>query len=338
MLVTSSLKTVLIPTAVALGNFDGVHRGHQRVIQPVLASTPEESFSRSPALSLLPKNERIYATVVTFNPHPQEFFTGQTRMLLTPPVEKVRQMRSLGVDQLVLLPFDRQLAELSPAEFVEKILVQHLQARRISIGEDFHFGKARSGTAADLSAIAATYGIALTVVPLQTSDGERISSSCIREALQQGDLQRANQLLGRSYSLTGIVISGQQLGRTIGFPTANLQLPPEKFLPRNGVYCVKVLIQKPTVDWELDIGDWQEPCSVSHPIFGVMNIGCRPTVDGINSTVEVHLLDWSGDLYGETLTVGIEQFLRPEQKFASLDDLKAQIEADANAARAFLGN
>lgn len=301
--VPSSLETALTPTAVALGNFDGVHRGHQQVVQPILDKGQKQK-------SEIP-------TVVTFNPHPQEFFTGKLRTLLTPPDEKVQQLRSLGVEQLVLLPFDRELAELSPQQFVEKILVKQLQALRVTVGEDFCFGQGRTGTSADLQAIAASYGIKVNIIPLQICQGERISSSCIRQSLSQGDLQRATRLLGRPYTLTGKVVEGLQLGRTLGFPTANLQLPPEKFLPRNGVYCVRV--------WGANLS----------PLTGVMNIGQRPTVNGTSTTVEVHLLDWSGDLYGQILTVSLEKFLRAEEKFASTDALKAQIQRDASAARAF---
>jgi len=269
------------------------------------------------------------ATVVTFSPHPQEFFTGQRRTLLTPLDEKIPLLQSIGVEQLVLIPFGRELANLSPEQFIETILVQCLQAEQISVGEDFRFGCQRAGTSADLQAIAAAFGIDVEIVPLQTQGGERISSSVIRQALEQGQLEQANQLLGRPYQLIGQVVLGQQLGRTIGFPTANLKLPPEKFLPRTGVYSVWVHeIQIPKIDA-------QPICGTSiEPILGVMNIGDRPTVNGIQQTIEVHLLDWSGDLYGRTLTVSLVKFLRPEQKFASLTALKDQIQADAEAARA----
>lgn len=262
----------------------------------------------------------IYTTVVTFDPHPQEFFSGQQRTLLTPRAEKIKQLEEIGVDQLVLLPFDRDLAQLEPQAFVAEVLVRQLQAKRIGVGEDFRFGRQRAGTALDLQAIAAGYGIDTTIVPLYLLDGERASSSQIRQALTHGDLETAHHLLGRSYSLTGIVVKGQQLGRTIGFPTANLELPPEKFLPRWGVYSV-----------------WVEGVSFqSQP--GVMNIGCRPTVSGDRPTVEVYLLDWSGDLYGQTLTVHLDRFLRPEAKFDSLDALKAQIQQDCQTARSSLSN
>lgn len=340
MWVTSSIATALTPTAVALGNFDGIHRGHQQVIQPILHSvsasgivkplplTQEQQSQRLPCSLSNNQGElesqgtaklgQVYATVATFNPHPREFFSGEKRKLLTPLPEKVEQLKRMGVQQLVMLPFDRELAALSPQEFVEKILVQQLGVTRVSVGQDFRFGHRRAGTAADLQAIASSYDIDVTIVSLQICQGERISSSSIRQSLQQGDILLANQLLGRPYTLTGVVVQGQQLGRTIGFPTANVQLPSEKLLPRQGVYCVRV----------------SSP-ALSSSQTAVMNIGQRPTVEGTHLTVEIHLLDWSGDLYGQTLTVSLEQFLRPEQKFPDLDALKTQIQADCEAARAF---
>jgi riboflavin kinase / FMN adenylyltransferase len=356
--VASSSEGLLTPTAVALGKFDGVHLGHQRVIQPVLQQARRQesgevkesnssSFPLAPhppvpssSSALASPNERIRSTVVTFDPHPQEFFTGQPRTLLTPLDEKVQQLRSLGVEQLVLLPFDKELSALTPEEFVEKILVQQLRCQQISIGEDFCFGEKRSGTAKDLQLLAAKYSIPVSIVPLQTCTGDlptqsssvsaapmqeaRISTSLIRQTLERGDIESANLLLGRPYTLIGVVVQGQQLGRTIGFPTANLQLPKDKFLPRQGVYAVRVFTFSQTPD--------------TSPIesLGVMNIGNRPTVNGTYSSAEVHLFDWSGDLYGKKLAVQLAKFLRPEQKFPSLEALKTQIHLDCIAAKEVL--
>ncbi len=351
MWVTSSPAKALIPTTVAIGNFDGLHRGHQRVIQPSLNFACDSQASewqlQSPSLfggedANSTPNVHTYTTVVTFNPHPQEFFSGQRRTLLTPLNEKVEQLSVWGVEQLVLLPFNRELAALSPQEFVETILVQQLRSQRISVGEDFRFGWQRRGTATDLQAIAAQFGIPVSIVPLHTCEGERISSSSIRQAIEQGDLQRALVLLGRPYTLLGTVIVGQQLGRTIGFPTANLQLPPEKFLPRLGVYAVRVFIQageqtgRGAEENEKVLSPAPRPLSSPASLLGVMNIGYRPTVNGMYPSVEIHLLDWSGDLYGKTLKVQLEKFLRPEQKFASLEALKAQIQVDCAIARSQL--
>jgi riboflavin kinase / FMN adenylyltransferase len=332
--VTSSTELALTPTAVALGKFDGVHRGHQRVIQPICkaAKVGEEVGKKL----LLPDSgstrQHVYSTVVTFDPHPQEFFSGEPRALLTPLDEKVQQLSKLGVEQLVLLPFDRELCSLTPEDFVEKIIVEQLQATQVSIGNDFRFGSNRSGTALEMQILASRYNIPVTIValetcndespvPMNTLDTTRISTSLIREILENGDVERAKELLGRPYTLIGTVVKGQQLGRTIGFPTANLELPPDKFIPRLGVYAVKIFSQGV---------DGVEPMGI-----GVMNIGNRPTVRGINTTVEVHLFDWSEDLYGQKLVVHLEKFLRPETKFASLEALKAQIQLDCNAAKVF---
>ncbi|MEH2382360.1 MAG: bifunctional riboflavin kinase/FAD synthetase [Nostoc sp.] len=338
--VASSSEELLTPTAVALGKFDGVHLGHQRVIQPVLHTGGHLSVASSPQSNeneQLTNREYTYSTVVTFDPHPHEFFTGQPRTLLTPLDEKVQQLRSLGVEQLVLLPFDKELSALTPEEFVEKILVQQLRCQRISIGQDFCFGEKRSGTAKDLQLLAAKHNIPVAIVPLQTYTGNsptesncvsttptqdaRISTSLIRQTLESGDIENANLLLGRPYTLLGDVVQGQQLGRTIGFPTANLQLPKEKFLPRQGVYAVRVFNLSETSDVTS---------------LGVMNIGNRPTVNGTYSSAEVHLLDWSGDLYGKKLVVQLVKFLRPEQKFPSLEALKTQIQLDCVVAREVL--
>ena len=345
MWITSSLETVLTPTAVALGNFDGLHRGHQRVVQPILNSptTPSTVAPHQGSKVLLaqpqfppsvsapvPSNpatvsasdteaaQRCYGTVVTFYPHPRTFFTGEAKPLLTPIDEKVDMLRKLGADQLVLLPFNQALAALTPEQFVEQILIQQLQARRISVGFDFQFGKGRAGNVVDLQKIAARSGVEVIIVPRYSCDqGDRISSSLIRQALQQGEIERANHLLGRPYVLQGSVVKGQQLGRTLGFPTANLQLPAEKFLPRFGVYAVWVTL--PTVPTTM---------TSPSPVMGVMNIGCRPTVEGEQVTVEVHLLHWSGDLYGQLVSVELIDFLRPEHQFPSVEQLKTQIQAD----------
>lgn len=302
MWVTSSLATAKTPAIAALGNFDGVHRGHRQVIEPILSAVDRDWVS----------------TVVTFNPHPQEFFSGQSRPLLTPLSEKVDCLRSIGVEQLVLLPFDRELANLSPQEFVASILVNQLQVRRIRVGQDFCFGYKRSGSSSDLQAIAASFGITVEIVPLFSENNQRISSSAIRKALELGEVAEATRLLGRPYTLVGAVGYGQQIGRSIDFPTANLAVPAEKFLPRRGVYCV-----------------WVEGVEADR-MAGVMNLGMRPTVNGLAQTIEIHLLDWSGDLYGKTLIVSLEKFLRPEQKFDSLDTLKQQIQKDADQARSIL--
>jgi riboflavin kinase / FMN adenylyltransferase len=307
--IASSIEQIKTPTAIALGNFDGIHQGHHTVLRPII-----DSFKSA-------QQPHIYPSVVSFIPHPREFFTGAKQQLLTPIREKEQLLASLGLEQLVLLPFDRNLASLTPREFVEQILVKQLQTTFISVGADFCFGYQRKGTGADLKNIAADYGIEVQLNSLykycDRQDREvRVSSSLIRQALSEGDMKTANLMLDRPYSLWGVVVTGQQLGRTIGFPTANLELPVEKFLPRFGVYAVDVLFEQ-TLE--------------QTTVKGVMNIGCRPTVAGAAPTIEVHLLNWSGDLYGQTLKVNLLGFLRPEQKFDSLEALKQQISQDCQS-------
>ena len=306
MFTTYSIEQIRTPTAIALGNFDGIHQGHRAVLRPII-----DSFKST-------QQPHIYPSVVSFTPHPREFFTGGKLQLLTPIPQKAELLSDLGIEQLVLLPFDRGLASLSPEQFVEQIIVKQLQAVFISVGVDFRFGYQRKGTGTDLKNIAADYGIEVQLNSLHKYGDRhqqqvRVSSSLIRQALAAGDMKTANLMLDRPYSLWGTVVTGQQLGRTIGFPTANLQLNSEKFLPRFGVYAVDVFLEQTT----------EQPT-----IKGVMNIGCRPTVAGAAPTIEVHLLNWSGNLYGQTLKVNLMQFIRPEQKFDSLEALKQQIKQD----------
>lgn len=288
-----------MPTAIALGNFDGVHRGHLRVIQPVLDTAVGAK------------------TVVSFEPHPRAFFTGQRRLLLTPCEEKAAYLKTLGIEQLVLLPFNEALASLSPEQFVDRVLCSQLQVKSLSVGENFRFGHRRTGTSEVLRAVAQAHGITVHIVPLATSNQERISSSAVRQALTDGDLPKANRLLGRPYTLMGKVIHGQHLGRTLGFPTANVDLPSAKFVPPTGVYAA-----------------WARSSEAA--IASVVNIGYRPTVQGTHRTIEAHLLDWSGDLYGQTLSLDLHHYLRQEQAFDGLEALKTQIQQDCHQSRQLL--
>lgn len=307
MFVPPTPADALTPTAIALGNFDGVHRGHRQVIAPIFGSA-------TPSHAVVPTATGC-PTVVTFDPHPRAFFSGDRRPLLTPLDEKAKALEDLGVEQLVSLPFDAKLAALGPEAFVEFLLAA-LDPRLIAIGRDFRFGCQRAGTAADLQRLATRSGVEVAIAELKRAGGDRISSSRIRQALAAGEVATATDLLGRPYSLCGTVVVGQRLGRTIGFPTANVRVPDEKFLPRFGVYCVRALVEQAS-------------------LLGVMNLGMRPTVSGTLPTIEVHLLDWSGDLYGRAITIELIAYMRGEQKFPNLDALKAQIADDCDAARQF---
>ena len=306
MIINTVEAKVTTPTTIALGNFDGIHRGHQAVLQPVLNC----------------QNNDLCKSVVSFDPHPREFFSGQKMTLLTPQTEKANYLQQLGFQQLILIPFNQDLAKLSPQDFIQEILLAKIKAKIISVGEDFHFGYQRKGNAKQLQEITSKFKIKTYINSLLQYENNnetsvRVSSSLIRKALSQGNIKQANLMLGRAYILEGKVVEGKKLGRTIGFPTANLSIPEDKYLPCNGVYAVKVNYQNEILP-------------------AVMNIGLRPTVSGNSITVEVHLLEWTGDLYGKTITVSLQEFLRSEQKFPSLSDLKQQISLDCQKAKKLL--
>lgn len=283
-----------------------MHQGHRRVIATVVDQCPAGAVP----------------TVVSFWPHPREVLHGDPRLRLDLPQEKLELLEPLGIRQLVLVPFDAALAALSPADFVERVLAQQLQARRVAVGENFRFGVNRCGAAADLVSLGAAHGMVVEVLPMLAQGGERISSSRIRRALAAGELAEAAVLLNRPYRFAGLVGSGRGLGRQLGWPTANLQVDGRKFLPRQGVYAA--------LAWRLDAQG--QPSSAA--MAAVMNLGPQPTVDPLAaSAVEVHLLDRRLDLVGQCLRVEPLKLLRLQQRFDSLADLVSQIGRDAERAR-----
>ena len=292
------------PAAVALGNFDGIHRGHQQVISPVLSA------------------EDAISTIVTFDPHPREVLTGKTLPALTPLSERLAVFESLGIEQVVLLPFTEEFASQSPEGFISQVLESGLGATTVSVGWDFCFGHRRSGTVETLQEWGHNAQVTVFSTTAVEWQGERVSSSRIKAALAEGDVQLAETLLGRPYQLKGPVVGGDRRGRFLGFPTANVEMLPQKVLPQDGVYC----------GWSR----WQDRTGHPHRHPAVLNIGQRPTFDGRSRTVEVHLLDWSGDLYDCELAVDLQAFLRPEQKFASIDNLKEQLHEDCETAKRHL--
>ncbi|MDM7953637.1 MAG: bifunctional riboflavin kinase/FAD synthetase [Cyanobium sp. CZS 25K] len=299
-------QQALRPTAIALGSFDGLHRGHRRVIAAVTEVQPAEQ-------------ELVVPTVVSFWPHPREVLHGETRLRLDLPEEKLELLEPLGIEQLVLVPFNRELAALTPERFVQEVLAEQLQARRIAVGTNFRFGVDRSGDVDDLARIGAALGIDVRVLPMLWDGAERVSSSRIRRALAAGDIQEAERLLERPYRFSGRVVSGRGLGRQLGWPTANLAVDGRKFLLLEGVYAAMA---------------WCDGGDASEPMPAVMNLGPQPTVDpSAPSAVEVHLLDRKLELAGARLTVQPLRLLRRQQAFASLEALGQQIRRDADLAR-----
>ena len=287
-------------SVVAVGVFDGLHRGHLALIDRARA---------------LANGERCVA--VSFDPHPDVVLAKEFRAIapLTPLPEKRERLAARGVE-LHVLPFTRELAALSPEEFVETHLVAPFAPRALVVGADFALGRGRAGNVERLRAIGAGHGFTVEPVALLAEDGAVVSSSRIRAALAEGRVGEAARWLGRRYSLVGLVVHGDKIGRTLGWPTANLRLHDEKAVPALGIYAVWARIAGEQV--------WRA---------GAMSVGIRPTFDGKLRTLEVHLLDWDGDLYGKDVEVQFVEWLRPELKFDGRDALVAAIGADVEKTR-----
>jgi riboflavin kinase/FMN adenylyltransferase len=297
-----------IPTikdaVVTLGTFDGVHLGHQKILSRIRAIADEI------------KGETV---LITFWPHPRLVLYPENSniRLLSSFEEKNILLQKFGVDHLIIIPFTKEFSQLSSEEFIQQILVDKIKTKVLVIGYDHRFGKNREGGFEHLMANKSRYGFELEEIPRKDIDQIGVSSTKIRKALEEGKVDIAREFLGRDYELKGIVIKGQQLGRSIGFPTANLKIFHDyKLIPGDGAYAV-------TVDHN---GVMYE---------GMLNIGNRPTVNGMDQAIEVNLFDFSENLYDKSLTIYFKSFLRPEKKFGSLDELKGQLEKDRLNAKAF---
>ncbi|MFP3874568.1 MAG: bifunctional riboflavin kinase/FAD synthetase [Thiohalophilus sp.] len=285
-----------------IGNFDGVHLGHQAVIGQLAEKADE---------LCLP------AVVITFEPQPLEYFKpGVAPSRLTRFREKIQALRRYAVDRVLCLPFNRKLAQLSPAEFIQQVLVDGLGVKYLVVGDDFRFGRGRAGTIDDLRAAGDEHGF--TVVNMHTFeiDGERVSSTRIRRALEAGDMGAAERLLGRDYRMSGRVAHGDRLGRQLGFPTANIHLH-RRVTPLQGIFAVEVFGLE------------------TEPLQGAASLGTRPTVDGTRALLEVFILDFDREIYGRHIQVSFRHKLRDEEKYDSLERLKQQIDTDVEQTRAY---
>lgn len=297
------LSALGLPLHLSLGVFDGVHVGHQAVIARAVEAA---------------RSEGGLAGLLTFDPHPIRVIApnkAPTNLLETLD-HKARVVADLGVELFIPLHFDREFAKMEASEFIAQLTVAPV--RTIAVGEDWRFGHHRSGDVTFLKQEAERRGFKLEAVPPVMHDGERISSTRIRQAIRDGNFEAAEQMLGRPYTVSGIVSEGKKLGRTIGFPTANLATGDVQ-LPADGVWAVRA-----------QLADGQE-------LTGVANLGMRPTVHGTTRILEVHLLDFSRDLYGVELEIRFHSYLRHELKFASIDALRIQIHRDVEAARELMG-
>ncbi len=290
------------PLFLAIGVFDGVHRGHQAVIST--------SAQHAQAANGTP-------VVVTFDPHPVKVLRpGQAPHLLTATQHKIRLIRDLGVQHLLIIKFDKAFAATPPEDFVKQLVTHSKPLREICVGHEWSFGKGRRGNLALLGKLGTQFDFNVVGIPAITlGNGQPVSSTAIRHAIEAGDLAKAAEMLGREYTILGTVVGGENLGKKIGFPTANLSAHSEQF-PPNGVYFAQA-----TMD------------GIMYP--GVVNLGYRPTVssDKAERVLEIHLLDFDRDIYGKDIEVRFVQYLRPEQKFENVDALVRQIELDVQQSR-----
>lgn len=289
------------PTVLTIGTFDGVHLGHQKIVERVVTTARQEG---------------LLATVFTFFPHPRMVVQHDKGLKLIHTSEEKKQLlQQLGVDLLVVQPFNEAFAQLTAEEFVSTILVEHLNVKKVIIGYDHRFGRNRTANIDDMRLFGEKYGFAVEEISVQEVDEVSVSSTKIREALNKGDVTTAEHYLGTPYSLTGTVVHGLKLGRTLGYPTANIQVTEDyKLIPKDGVYAVYSYIS-------------------GRKVYGMMSIGKNPTIEGKGASIEVYFFDFNGDLYDQKLTIEFVQYLREEQKFATIDLLKKQLQDDETAAR-----
>jgi len=293
-----------VPCALTIGNFDGVHRGHQLLLARVVAAA---------------RRRELAAAVMTFEPHPREFFAPERAPARVANLrDKIDAFAACGIDRVYVMPFTRRLARRAPDAFVDDVLLNGCDVRWLLVGHDFRFGAARAGDVALLSTYTEAGAFELDVMPNVEEANERISSTAVRAALSAGDLARASRLLDRPYAITGRVLHGRKLGRSLGFPTLNLRIEHAQPALR-GIFAVRV------------------HCLAERAIAGVASIGLRPTVDSAGRwLLEVHLFDFADAVYGKLVKVEFAKKLRDEQKYETLAELSAAIGGDAARARAFL--
>ena len=293
-------------TIVTIGTFDGIHIGHKKILKNLISTANKEGKK---------------SVLLTFFPHPRMVLQKDKAILLLNTLdEKSMLLENMGLDYLIIHPFSKEFSRLTALDFVRDILVNKLNTSKLIIGYDHHFGKNREGNIHQLREYSSLYDFNIEEIPAQDIDDVSVSSTKIRTALKEGNLKTANTYLGYQYMLSGIVVSGKQLGGTIGFPTANIEVKePYKLIPSSGVYIIKTQIN--TVVFS-----------------GIMNIGFNPTVLGKHQTIEAHLFNFSEDLYGKKITITLIHFLREEQKFNSVEELVDQLNIDKKNAISYLSN
>ena len=290
---------------VTSGTFDGVHLGHQKILDK---------------LKKIAQQKNGESVIITFFPHPRMvlFNDSQNLKLLNTLTEKIQLLEQFGIDHLVIIPFTREFSEIDSQAFIQKIIVEKIGAKVLVIGYDHRFGKNREGSFEYLNNNAAIFGFEVVEIPRHDIENIGISSSLIRKALLNGEVEQATQLLGQKYSITGKVVKGKQLGRTLGYPTANIYVVEDyKLIPADGVYAVNIQY-------------------ANQLLKGVLNIGKRPTIEGKDRTIEVHIFNFEKEIYGENLSINFVKKIRNEVKFESIEALKSQIGKDAEMAKLIL--
>ena len=302
----NSFKTPTNKTVVTIGTFDGVHIGHEFVLKKVIELAQINDYK---------------STVLTFFPHPRMVLQQDSAIKLLNTIrEKENLLSEIGIDNLIIHPFDLDFSRLSAEEFVKDVLIEKLNVGIIIIGHDHRFGRNRTANIDDLIEYGIEYGFEVQEISAKEIDDIAISSTKIRTALLEGSITTANNYLGYNYFMSGKVVHGKQIGRTIDFPTANIEISEDyKLIPKNGVYIVSSEINNTTY-------------------FGMMNIGTNPTVDGLEQKIEVHFFDFNSDIYNQDITIEIHSRIRDEKKYNSLDELKAQLQKDELTSRVFIKN
>lgn len=291
---------------VTLGTFDGVHLGHQQILKQLI-DTSQQS--------------KLKSVLLTFSPHPRMVLQPDISMRLIQTIEeRERALRKTGLDYLVIHPFSEKFSRLSADDYVKLILVEKLNVRKVVVGYDHRFGRNRTASLEDMYNYADIYDFEVIEIDAKKIKSTAVSSTKIRKAIDEGDIALANSYLGDPFTLEGVVVHGDKRGRELSYPTANIELQNKhKIIPKQGVY----LIQS-----DLD----------NQVVYGMMNIGTKPTFDTTNPSIEVHFFDWNGDLYGQTLQVKLLKWVREEQKFDSVEELQAQIHADERYCRSYIPN
>ncbi len=286
---------------VVLGNFDGIHIGHQKLLE----KAREEA-----------KYKKIEVVVFSFYPPPTWVLSDKKKKLITSREEKVKLMKEYGVNTFIEYPFDIEFSKITPSDFVRDILVKKLKAKSIVIGRNYHFGKRREGDSEYLKNIGKDNAMDVSVVDTVKIENRVVSSSVIRDLIAEGNIELVSKMLGRNYSVEGTVMHGKKLGRTIGFPTANLSTDNNRVYPPNGVYATSINLEDKTY-------------------LGITNIGINPTVLGKNKVIETNIFDFNGDIYDKNIEISFYKYIRSEKKFQSLDELKNQISEDSYQVRRF---